>query len=626
MIFKHKLSNLLNLSRIKHACDQLWFKAQHSLSCKSDNMHLLTMQEATLAIIPAEALFKANVKVSKEQLHYAFEGERLTVSSTESSGASSAVAVDASKSASWLSSSRVLKVVALLGGVVAFSNVSYAKCLEISDGVAVPHRIEADQCYELQGGNEFSGQTIVLGKLFVKAGRSATLNSHSNIVLGGDGVLEIRGSFEMRPNSQISLNGNASLTNTGEIIMQNTAAIGATGSPNIRNLGRMIMDSLSRISLTGETTFKNSGELSMTGAIMLIDNKSTYTNVGTNYADLGAAFTFKNDSRFFNQGRTLLAKNSQMTFQGNSKAESRRQMPVDGRISFNDNSIFENYALFKLQTPGQLNFGDSSQLLNNHTIELRGKAKFYAKARILNDGTVAVKQGASVHTMQNALFINNGTFRNEGGGFTIDNQNNFLNQSIISGGQSRSQGHDRLESKAEENIKANEKPQKPRPSIKERENSKDLIEAKKALDNANQAEFDEANVLPEDLSPDAMATDLSHNNKAKVSAKATAAAPAGVNAANAANTASAAAPAAAAANAASAPDNAALVSPANVSPANVSPATSSPAEASPAYTAPASTEAGEPSADDNVPMSDASEYDFKGNANVNDLFPKSSQN
>lgn len=622
MIFKHKLSNLLNLSRIKHACDQLWFKAQHSLSFKSYNMHLLTMQEATLAIIPAQSLLTANVKVSKEQLHYAFDEERSTVSSTASSAdaVASAADVDASKSASWLSSSRVLKVVALLGGVVAFSNVSYAKCLEISDGVAVPHRIEADQCYELQGGNEFSGQTIVLGKLFVKAGRSATLNSHSNIVLGGDGVLEIRGSFEMRPNSQISLNGNASLTNTGEIIMQNTAAIGAAGSPNIRNLGRMIMDSLSRISLTGETTFKNSGELSMTGAIMLIDNKSTYTNVGTNYADLGAAFTFKNDSRFFNQGRTLLAKNSQMTFQGNSKAESRRQMPVDGRISFNDNSIFENYALFKLQTLGQLNFGDSSQLLNNHTIELRGKAKFYAKARILNDGTVAVKQGASVHTMQNALFINNGTFRNEGGGFTIDNQNNFLNQSIISGGQSRSQGHDRLESKAEENIKANEKPQKPRPSIKERENSKDLIEAKKALDKANQAEFDEANVLPEDLSPDAMATDLSHNNKAKDAAKA----PAAVNAVNAANTASAAAPAAA--NAASTPDNAALASPANVSPANVSPATSSPAEASPAYTAPASTEAVESSADDNVPMSDASEYDFKGNSNVNDLFPKSSQN
>ena len=40
--------------------------------------------------------------------------------------------------------------------------------------------------------------------------------------------------------------------------------------------------------------------------------------------------------------------------------------------------------------------------------------------------------------------INTGTFRNEGGGFTVDSQSNFINENIVSGRESRTQGRHRL--------------------------------------------------------------------------------------------------------------------------------------------------------------------------------------
>lgn len=403
--------------------------------------------------------------------------------------------------------------------IMLFSMMSAAKaqCFEVKSSDQLPQQIAADKCYELQGGNELSKQTIVLGKLFLKAGRNAVLLSNSNIVLAGDGVFEVRGAFEMRHNSQVSLNEKSSLTNSGEIIMQNNTAIGASGAPNIRNLGRLIAENGSQIRLTGETTFKNSGELSMTGAKFMVDDKAVYTNAGTNYADLGSEFTFRNHSKFFNQGRTLLSKNSQMNFQGNSKAESRRQFPVAGRLFFSDDALYENYALFKLQTDGTLRFSDASQLLNNHTIEIRGKAYFQTKARVLNDGTFAVKQGGDTQTMQNAVFINNGTFRNEGGGFTIDNQSNFINQSIISGHQSRSQGHDRLERKNEEDLRKNEASDLEKHNIKdkstlskEKAGEKAKAQAAASLNTIEGVTSGDDGNLPNDLSPDAMAPDLSH--------------------------------------------------------------------------------------------------------------------
>ena len=49
-------------------------------------------------------------------------------------------------------------------------------------------------------------------------------------------------------------------------------------------------------------------------------------------------------------------------------------------------------------------------------MDMSGKAIFTGNARILNEGSFAVKKSANVHTGQRALMINTGTFRNEGGG------------------------------------------------------------------------------------------------------------------------------------------------------------------------------------------------------------------
>lgn len=330
---------------------------------------------------------------------------------------------------------------AMGAGAMQGPNVS---CLPIMPHEAVPLYIRPKQCFELQGGNAITGDLSVQGKLFIKAGRKVTLKSGHSITVRNGGLFEIRGELDLQKYSAINIDHTSSFNCTGLLYMANKSQFNTRGNTSIKNIGKILVEPQGQIIFSDNTKFRNSGQIALDNAIWEIRNKGEIINAGTLDLISGAKLQFLDKSHFINSGKTNLNANSQISFIDYSRFESRRMFAPQGIVTLSKNAVFENLASFKQQSGSSLVIRDNAQLLNNHTFELSGQSTFTGRARVLNDGVFAVKKTAKVNTEQMAVMINTGTFRNEGGAFTIDNQNNFINDNIVSGHESRTQGRNRL--------------------------------------------------------------------------------------------------------------------------------------------------------------------------------------
>lgn len=323
-------------------------------------------------------------------------------------------------------------------------NKSDMACIELSHDTQVPMYIRHNQCFELQGGNVIATPVTVRGKLFVKAGRNIVLQSGSSITVAPGGFFEVRGDLNMMPKTALNIDDKAALTCSGLINMMGGAVINTRGDNQIRNIGRFFIEPGAYISMAGDTKMRNSGLITMNQSNIAFQNNGLFENAGTIKLENGSMLAFKNKSKLTNIGKIDLDKNSALALSGYAKFLNRRMFTPDGKLFFEQNSIFENAAAFRQHQSSEMQLKNSAQIINNHTMDMSGKALFTGNARILNEGTFAVKKSANVHTRQRALMINTGTFRNEGGGFTVDSQSNFINENIVSGRESRTQGRHRL--------------------------------------------------------------------------------------------------------------------------------------------------------------------------------------
>lgn len=323
-------------------------------------------------------------------------------------------------------------------------NKSDMACIELSHDTQVPMYIRHNQCFELQGGNVIDTPVTVRGKLFVKAGRNIVLQSGSSITVAPGGFFEVRGDLNMMPKTALNIDDKAALTCSGLINMMGGAVINTRGDNQIRNIGRFFIEPGAYISMAGDTKMRNSGLITMNQSNISFQNNGFFENAGTIKLENGSMLAFKDKSKLTNIGKIDLDKNSALALSGYAKLLNRRMFAPDGKLFFEQNSIFENAAAFRQHQSSEMQLKNSAQIINNHTMDMSGKAIFTGNARILNEGSFAVKKSANVHTGQRALMINTGTFRNEGGGFTVDSQSNFINENIVSGRESRTQGRHRL--------------------------------------------------------------------------------------------------------------------------------------------------------------------------------------
>lgn len=325
-----------------------------------------------------------------------------------------------------------------------------AACIEVTKNDQLPVYIKAQQCYELQGGNIIHDDVNVQGKLFIKAGRSAILSPGSSINIVNGGLTEIRGQLDVKPRAKINLDDGGSLSCSGLIYMEQQSSILSRGETKVRNIGRVLMEQGSSLVFTGKTEIRSSGQITLDNASLQLRQNSVFTNAGTISFDKASFLTVNDQSRYLNLGKTELNASATLELTGFSRLLNRRNFLPKGNIKLKEQAIIETEAPFRLQPSGRLMLTDSTQLLNNHTLEIYGKVMFTNRARILNDGTFAVKKEGNVRTTQLAVVINTGTFRNEGGGFIVDNQSNFINENIVSGRDSRLQDRDRYGTRRQE--------------------------------------------------------------------------------------------------------------------------------------------------------------------------------
>ena len=317
-------------------------------------------------------------------------------------------------------------------------------CIELPAGSPLPEQIRPRQCFELQGGNFIAQDTVVQGRLFIKAGRKAQLTQGRSITARNGGLIELRGELDMEPGSALNIDHGSSFNCSGLLHMAQGSWLNTRGNTTFKNIGRIILEPKAQLTFSDETEMRNSGQLILHQASAQLRNKGKLENVGTIELNSGASLYIMDKSKVRNAGRLLLGQGAEMSIGGHSRFDNRRILTPEGLVTISRNAVFENRAAFRQKEKGELIISDNAQLLNNHTFEISGSALFTHSARVLNDGAFAVKKTGNVKTEQMAVMINTGTFRNEGGGFTIETQANFVNENIVSGRESRSQGKHRL--------------------------------------------------------------------------------------------------------------------------------------------------------------------------------------
>lgn len=314
------------------------------------------------------------------------------------------------------------------------------QCIPLHANQSIPTYIASNQCFELQGNNQITGNIVIDGKLFIKAGRSATMMSQSSITLQKGGELTVRGQLEIGAFATLVLN-EATFTCQGLISALNGAQILATGNNDIRNIGRLLLEEGSTMHIGGQGTFRSTGRLVLEQATAMIAGTTAFTNGGIISLQQGSRLILGQKANMNNIGRLQSEPDCVFALQGQSYLTNNRGFQFTGTLSLADGAILQNEAPLRMRPESYFDLSQSSQILNHHTIEVGGKSLMQNSARVLNDGVFAIKKTGTVRLSQGSLLLNTGTFRNEGGVLTTETQHNFKNEHIVSGRYSRDQGH-----------------------------------------------------------------------------------------------------------------------------------------------------------------------------------------
>lgn len=323
-----------------------------------------------------------------------------------------------------------LSLIVLLGLMPA---VSQAACQTLAANTPLPQVIAADQCIELQGGNVIERPTTVRGRLFLKAGRRATLKSSGNLVIIDGGIFNNRGALMVENNAQISVDHASTLENSGEIVLHSGSVLNTRGQTKIKNSGQIHAQSASLIELNGATAWQNSGILDLAEAYLRINHNSKLTNVGTVLLHPNSNLLLSDQSLLYNDGSLVLQSGCNFKLSHKAHLFSRNPISLDGQVVMSEQSIFENHAMFNLQPGSSFKMFDSAQIYNRHNFNVSGKVDASQGARFLNEGLCQIFKGGAMLLRQNSTFINTGTLNKDQGTFQIERIENFVNHNIVSG-------------------------------------------------------------------------------------------------------------------------------------------------------------------------------------------------
>ena len=93
----------------------------------------------------------------------------------------------------WYQARRNLVLAGLILSASCYASPVRAQCVALEASAPLPTTVQADQCFELQGGNVLTDHYVIAGQLYVKAGRSATLAQRASLTVNAGECVVLHG-------------------------------------------------------------------------------------------------------------------------------------------------------------------------------------------------------------------------------------------------------------------------------------------------------------------------------------------------------------------------------------------------------------------------------------------------
>lgn len=326
---------------------------------------------------------------------------------------------------------KVVLSLALLCASCSFAHA--ASCQPLDASTPLPQLITKDQCFELQGGNVINQPTTVLGRLFVKAGRSVNLQAPGAIVVSEKGQFTVRGRLTLESQTQINVQQNSTMNNTGELILQTNTMLKTFDQTKIKNLGQIYLQGDSTLELNGQTEMRNSGIMDFAHAAFKLNDKVKFRSNGTMLFHPHSTLDMTAQAYLYNDGTFNLQPQTFSNLKNSAHLFSRNPFVLEGELTLDNQSILETTAGFDLSPNATLIMTAGTQLSNSHNFEIAGRVHLSQGARFLNEGLCKITEQGSLVLIHNAVLINTGTFRDDFKKLHIAAAHNFVNKNIIYG-------------------------------------------------------------------------------------------------------------------------------------------------------------------------------------------------
>lgn len=311
----------------------------------------------------------------------------------------------------------------LLSLVLYLPFSAYSACTVIEKSDKIPSLIAPKQCFELQGGQELKGTIRNHGTLILKGGRSATLKG--SVINSTNARFIIRGEMMAARESSVSVKSGSVLEIHGTLVLKEKATLNLSSS-FFYNKGRFFVQNQSSIN-SMDASFVNSGTMAFENARITFKNGS-FDNKGT--LDFKqATFDLISHGRYVNHGKFSIDTKSSFIAHDRSSFKSYRQVLLNGLMTFDDRSVFENSSLFDINRQGTLIFLNHASGLNKNDIDVEGNLSLIA-TDFVNKGNMHIKKGGRLELTSAAVCENMGTMREEGV-IINDSKSSLVNKNII---------------------------------------------------------------------------------------------------------------------------------------------------------------------------------------------------
>ncbi len=294
-------------------------------------------------------------------------------------------------------------------------HVTYAvKCIELSDPAMLPSKVESSKCYEIVSDGAFNNAVEISGQVIIKAGSSVTLLKESSLNLKRRGSLTVRGEFIAQNKSTLNLELMSSFLSQGRTVVKEDTVVNLGRSATFKSIGALEVFPQSLFALTDNSKLELSGRSVFDNALISMKG-GAFENKGTLELSAGSRIISSKNAIVANHGKFTLSSGSSVTLSGSSQLSNRRNILLQGSLSFADTASCVNYGIFEIEQGGNLFFGDGASLGNQHVMNLKGVMSMTGHTAFENRNGFKIYESGLLELDASSRLINRGSIYNDGG-------------------------------------------------------------------------------------------------------------------------------------------------------------------------------------------------------------------